>query len=148
MARYLRQSTALNSGVTPGIKLGPFVSPTDGITTYTSAIAYASVKLSKNGNALASKANTTNTSHDADGYHLVPLDSGDVDTVGRLRLEVAGSAGNYLPVWDDFVVLSQALFDWLFGATAPSTTTPPTAAAIATAVLTDATDTATAGSLG
>lgn len=113
MARFLRQSTVAT------VKLGPLLSPSDGLTPYTTA--GFTVKASANGGALAARHDSTSITHDADGYFSVEVDATDTAAVGRLRLEVPGSAGNYLPAWEDFVVLSQAVYDSLFGATALST---------------------------
>ena len=110
MARYLRQST------TSTIKLGPFVSPSDGLTPFTTG--GFTVKVGANGAALGARHDATAISHDADGYYSVELDSTDTAAVGRLKVEVPGSSGNYLPVWDDFVILSGAVYDVLFGSTA------------------------------
>lgn len=110
--RFLRQSTVAT------IKLGPFVG-TDGITPYTAGGFVA--KVGANGGALAARHDATSIAHDADGFYGCELDATDVATVGRLRVEVPGSAGNYLPVWEDFTVLSQAVYDSLFGSAALST---------------------------
>jgi hypothetical protein len=124
MPGFLRQSTVAT------VKLGPFLSPTDGLTPYTTA--GFTVKLGANGGALAARNDSTAITHDADGYFFVELNATDTGALDRLKLDVPGSAGNYLPVWDEFVVLAPAVYDVLFGTTAPST---HTAAAVAALVL-------------
>ena len=114
MARFLRASTSAT------VRMGPFVSPSDGVTPYTSTPG--TVYLSKAGGAFAARNDATSITHDRDGYHVVTLNATDTGTVGRLRAEVAGSSSNYLPVWEDFVVLDTSVYDVLFG-TAPILTT-------------------------
>lgn len=115
MARYLRQNSNTN------LKMGPFIASADFITVQnTLTISASNVKLSKNGGAFAQKAEPSNvTNADADGYYAIALSGVDVDTLGRLRAEVSLSGS--LPVWDDFVILSQSVYDSLFGSTALAT---------------------------
>lgn len=109
---FLRQST---SAV---ISFGPFVSPTDGVTLQTglaSALDHAStgIMLSKNGGAMAVRhAAVTASSYDAYGDYLVTLDATDTNTPGRLRVQFA-AAGSCLPVWADFDVIEEAVYDAL-----------------------------------
>lgn len=114
MARFLRASTSAT------VRMGPFVSPSDGVTPYTSTPG--TVYLGKAGGAFAARNDATPITHDRDGYHVVTLNATDTGTVGRLRAEIAGSSSNYLPVWEDFVVLDTSVYDVLFG-TAPILTT-------------------------
>jgi hypothetical protein len=44
------------------------------------------------------------------------VDTTDTNTIGRLRLSILGSGA--LPVWEDYVVLDEAVFDALFGTVA------------------------------
>jgi hypothetical protein len=113
MARFLRQATIAT------IKFGPFVSPTDGITAYT--VGGLAAKVASGGGTLTARHSSTATTHDADGYQAVELDATDTATVGRLRVEVPGSAGNYFPVWEDFTVLAPAVYDALLGTAGLST---------------------------
>ena len=62
----------------------------------------------------------TSWSHDAQGGYLVGLSTVHTDTVGRFRLAFCDPT-TYLPVWEDFSVWSAAVYDVMFGATAPST---------------------------
>lgn len=104
--KFLRQSTAAT------IKAGPFLDATDGATAETGLSLTA--KVSKNGASMAARSDATAITHDADGYYAVALNTTDTNTVGRLRLSMTASGA--LPVWEDFTVLSGAMFDALFGA--------------------------------
>ena len=109
MASILKQSTAVD------VLIGPFVDSTDGYTSETGLSP--SVKLSKNGQALAAKNDATTPVHDADGYYNCELDATDTNTVGTLVLTVAGDATS-LPVRHEFYVVEEAIYDALFGASA------------------------------
>jgi len=95
------------------------VSPADALTPFTAG--GFTVKLAAGGGTLGARHDATAITHDADGYYAVELDGTDTATVGRLKVEVPGSAGNYLPTWDEFFVLSAAVYDTLTGSTALST---------------------------
>jgi hypothetical protein len=102
--------------------MGPFVDATDGSTAETAlTIAQADIRLSKNGGAFAQSNNAAGATHGEAGYYLVPLDATDTATIGRLR--VAVSEAGALPVWEDYAILDEAVYDVLFGTVAPSTLT-------------------------
>lgn len=108
----LRQSTASQSVV-----IGPFVDSTDGNTAETGlSIANTDIRLSKNGGNIVGK-NSGGGTHDELGYYTITLDATDTNTVGRLQLmvHVAGA----LPVYHEFIVLEEAVFDAQFAASAP-----------------------------
>ena len=108
---FLRQSTATT------IKIGPFVDDTDGKTAETAlTISQADVRLSKNGGNYAQKNESSSGSHDELGEYDVDLDATDTNTVGRLRVSVQESGA--LPVWRDFQVLEEAVYDALFATSA------------------------------
>lgn len=118
----LKQSTAVD------VLIGPFVDSTDGDTEETAlTIANTDTKLSKNGQALASRSDTTSCVHDADGCYNCELDATDTNTLGQLTLtvHVAGA----LFVRHDYQVIEEAAYDAIFGASAD-----PGPAAIADAV--------------
>ncbi len=105
----LKQSTAAT------IKVGPFLSNTDGDTEKTAlAIAQADIRLSKNGNAFAQSHNAAGATHDEKGNYAVPLDATDTNTVGRLRIHI--HVATALAVWENCFVLPAAIYDWLTGA--------------------------------
>lgn len=104
----LKQSTAVT------IKLGPFVDATNGVTAEDAlTITQADVRLSKNGGNIAQKNEATSATHDEIGYYDVPLDTTDTNTVGTLRVMVSESGA--LPVFRDFQIVEEAVYDALFG---------------------------------
>ena len=109
--QFLKQSTASQSVV-----IGPFVDSTDGVTAETAlTISAADIRLSKNGGNIVAK-NSGGGTHDEIGYYTVTLDATDTNTVGRLQLMVNESGA--LPVYHEFTVLEEAIYDALFGASA------------------------------
>lgn len=109
MTQVLRQSTAVD------VLIGPFLDLTDGATAETGESP--TVKLSKNGQALAAKSDVTTPVHDADGYYNCEFDATDTNTVGTLVLSVAKSA-NALPVRHEFQVVEEAVYDAIYAASA------------------------------
>lgn len=108
---FLKQSTAAQS-----VLIGPFVDATDGSTAETGlTIANTDIRLSKNGGNIAAK-NSGGGTHDELGYYTITFDATDTDTVGRLQLavHVAGA----LPVYHEFHVLEEAVYDALMAASA------------------------------
>lgn len=114
MALTLKQSTAVD------VLIGPFVDITDGATAETGESP--SVKLSKNGQALAAKNDVTTPVHDADGYYNCEFDATDTNTVGTLVLTVAASA-NALPVRHEFQVVEENVYDMVYASSGDLGTT-------------------------
>lgn len=113
---FLKQSTASQS-----VLIGPFVDSTDGVTAETGlTIANTDIRLSKAGGNMAAK-NSGGATHDEAGWYTITLDATDSNTVGSLQVSVAVSGA--LPVFAEFQVLEEAVYDALFasGATGPST---------------------------
>lgn len=109
---FLKQSTASQSVI-----IGPFVDSGDGNTQETAlTIANTDIRLSKNGGNLAAK-NSGGGTHDEEGWYTITLDATDTNTVGRLQLfcHIQASA---LPVFAEFQVLEEAIYDALFAASA------------------------------
>ena len=108
----LRQSTAVD------VLIGPFVDKTDGNTLEENKTL--DVELSKNGQAIANKNDSTAPSYDdgghVKGYYNCELDATDTNTVGTLRLCVHHT--DALPVWHDFQVVEEAIYDALFAGSA------------------------------
>jgi hypothetical protein len=104
---FLRQSTATT------LKLGPFLGPADGVSPFTAG--GFTVKLGKAGGAMSPRHSATAIAHDADGFYAIVLDATDTDTVGRLLVEVPGSAGNYMAVWECHFVLPGPIYDVFLG---------------------------------
>ena len=105
---FLKQSTASQS-----VLIGPFVDDTDGATAETGlTIANTDIRLSKAGGNMAAK-NSGGGTHDEAGWYTITLDATDTATVGALQLsvDVAGA----LPVFAEFQVLEEAIYDALIG---------------------------------
>jgi hypothetical protein len=108
---FLRQSTAVD------IAIGPFVDATDGVTAETGlTISQADVRLKKNNGAWAQVNDNTSATHEENGWYEKELDATDTNTVGILIVAVAESGA--LPVWHEFQVLEEAVYDALFAASA------------------------------
>jgi hypothetical protein len=108
---FLRQSTAVD------IAIGPFVDATDGVTAETAlTISQADVRLKKNAGAWAQVNDNTSATHEENGWYEKELDATDTDTCGILIVAVNESGA--LPVWREFQVLEEAIYDALFAASA------------------------------
>ena len=89
--------------------LGPFVS-SDGIALTTLTISPQLIRLSKDGGNFAAKNLTaSNAIHDENGYYSTHFDDTDTGSLGRLI--VASSMGTALPVWHDFMVVADSVYD-------------------------------------
>jgi hypothetical protein len=109
--RYLRQSTAVD------VPLGPFLDATDGVTAETAlTISQGDVRLKKNNGAWAQVNDSTAATHEENGWYEKALDTTDTNTVGTLIIAVHESGA--LPVWHEFTVLEEAIYDALFAASA------------------------------
>src|SRR3990167_3862496 len=121
MSLILRQSTA------KAVSFGPFLDKTDGVTLETglvSAIDHATTGtlLSKNGGALTIRSQAvTASTYDAYGNYIVTLSMTDTNTVGTLRMQFS-EAATCLPIWQDFVIVEEAVYDALFAASATGVT--------------------------
>lgn len=111
----LRQATAAT------VKMGPFVSSSDGNTLQTAlTIQKADVKLSRNGGGLTSAsadqgAANVGASYDANGEYTISLDATDTGTLGRLKISIIKAGA--LPVWVYAMVLPQMVYDALVAGT-------------------------------
>lgn len=107
----LKQSTSVD------VPVGPFLDETDGKTAETAlTITQPDVRLKKNGGAWAQKAAAQTLTHEEAGWYEVTLDATDTDTVGHLIVAIHESGA--LPVWREFHVLEEAVYDALFAASA------------------------------
>lgn len=108
---HLRQSTASQS-----VLIGPFVDSTDGNTVESGlTIANTDIRLSANGGNIVAK-NSGGGTHDEIGYYTITLDATDTATVGRLQLMV--HPGGALPVYHEYQVLEENVFDAIYAASA------------------------------
>lgn len=116
----LRQATASQAVV-----IGPFVDSTDGNTAETGlTIDAADVRISVNGGNIVGK-NSGGCTHDELGYYTCTFDATDTATVGRMQVMVHESGA--LPVYHEFQVVEEAVYDACCAASAA----PLTAAAVA-----------------
>lgn len=111
MAQVLRQSTAAT------IAIGPFLDSGDGNTVESGlTLTQPDIRLSKNGGAFAQKSAAQTLSHMENGYYSLSLSTTDTNTVGRLTVHVHESGA--LPVFHEFQVVEEAVYDALFVASA------------------------------
>lgn len=111
MDGYLKQSTASQARL-----IGPFVDDTDFKTAETGlTIANTDIKLRANGTTLSNK-NSGGGTHQANGMYSVSWDATDTANVGELKYSVVVSGA--LQVFGSYVVLEEAVYDELFGASA------------------------------
>ncbi len=100
----LRQSTAVD------VLVGPFVDDTDGKTEEGAlTISQGDVLLSKNGQALAQKNDSTACAFDDHGCYNCELDTTDTGTLGSIVLVIYESGA--LPVRHEYMVVSQNYWD-------------------------------------
>ena len=103
---YLRQSTA------QAIRFGPFLDSTDGVTPETGlTIAQADMRISKDGQNYVQTTETSSATHDEAGWYSTGLTSGDTDTAGIMKLQVAVAGA--IPVWETYFVLTATAYDAL-----------------------------------
>ncbi len=103
-------ATPLRQGTAVTVRLGPFIQ-TDGITAFTSSRVATDIQTSRNHGAFANKSDTTAPVHDQDGWYSCVLNNTtDTDVEGPLIVKSDDSA-NHLPVWREFVVVPQNVYD-------------------------------------
>jgi hypothetical protein len=128
VALIVRQSTAIT------VVLGPFVDSADGVTAETGlTISQADVRLSKNAGAFAQANDANAAAHMENGYYSKALSTTDTNTVGSLVIAVSESGA--LPVWCEYQVIEEAVYDIMF---AGSATGAVPVASIATGAITAA----------
>jgi len=111
MAQIIRQSTSID------IAIGPFLDEDTGKDPETTlTITQPDIRLSKNGGAFAQKSASQTLSHMENGWYSCNLSTTDTNTVGRLTLAVHESGA--LPVFMEFQVVEEAIYDALFTSSA------------------------------
>lgn len=126
--QFLRSNTAVI------VTVGPFYDKTDGVTIETAlTITNERITLTADTDAGSAPTNildnvtgaTSGTSNDLNyitgndaGLMQIELSAADVNRVGRMKLTITDAA-NHVPVWEDFFVFPQAIFDWLTGVIVP-----------------------------
>lgn len=107
MTTFLRQSTAVE------VPVGPFVDETDGRTIESAlTLTQPDIRLKKGGAAWAQKSAAQTLSHEENGWYEVSLSTTDTDTLGALMLAI--NEAGALPVWREFMVVTQQVWDSLF----------------------------------
>jgi hypothetical protein len=93
-------------------KFGPFVDETDGFTPEPGlTITAALTRLAKNGGAFGAKNEASSGSHDENGYYDVVFNTTDISAMGKLM--VAFNISGALPVWEEFMVVPQGVYNIL-----------------------------------
>ena len=130
---YLRQNSGTGAGSGPTVNIGPALDANG--AEYT-GLVIGDLTLIKNGTSAAMAANATLT-HTSNGHYDLVMIGNNADTVGRLRVRCNKSGYQIPPL--EFMVIEEAVYDALFasGAAGYNATTPPTAAEISAALLTD-----------
>jgi len=104
----------LKANTAVDVLIGPFLDIDDGNTTEESlTIEDEHVLLSKNGQGLTDKNDTSNAAHDLNGYYNCPLNDTDTNEEGNLVL-VVHFAATALPVRHEFNILAEAAWDSLY----------------------------------
>ena len=116
MSRFLRQSTSII------VAVGPFVSSSNGLTVLSAVVLSATdraslVKHNTSAAATNISGNTWSAIVSAEGHYALTLSTGNTDTVGAVRV-IVNDASDSLPVYNDFYVLEEAIYDALFAASA------------------------------
>lgn len=126
--RFLRSNTAVI------VTVGPFYDKTDGVTIETAlTITNERITLTADTDAGSAPTNildnvtgaTSGTNNDLNyitgndaGMMQLELAAADVNRVGRMFLSITDAA-NHVPVFHEFFVLPQAIYDWLTGVIVP-----------------------------
>lgn len=109
MSGFLRQSTQVVKMV------GPYLDKTNGVTEET-GLAGAGTEISKEPGAAFGTGPTLGT-HDAEGWYPITLTTTHTNTVGLLKLK-GHDAATHLPVWEEWTVVEEAVYDALYAASA------------------------------
>lgn len=121
MSIILRQSTAVD------VMAGPFVDETDGSTPETGITMGASnIRLSKNAANFSGKSDSTAGVHVENGFYRIEFNATDTNTVGSLVMFI--QTFENLPVFHEYQVVEEAVYDLLYasGATGQVTLTSAT----------------------
>lgn len=105
MTNWLKEATVATLSVGPatdgsGARLGSL------------NIIRGEMQLSKEGAAYATISGVATANPDAGGNYFVGFDATDLNTRGRLRLDINNSGA--LPIWEDFMVVPTQAYDALF----------------------------------
>ena len=126
--QFLRQNTAVI------VTVGPFYDKTDGVTIETAlTITNERITLTADTDDGSAPTNildnitgaTSGTSNDLNyisgndaGLMQIELSAANTNRVGRMKISITDAA-NHVPVFDDFFVMPQAIYDWFTGVIVP-----------------------------
>lgn len=105
--RYLRQSTLVT------LKIGRFLDSSTLAFETELTLLPSNIRLSKNGGTFAPKNDGSNCGYAEYGFYSCTLNATDTNTLGSLQL--GASVTGVLPVDHDYIVVSAAWFDSIFG---------------------------------
>lgn len=107
-------------GTTDRVLVGPILT-TAGAAATALTIAYTNVLISKNNaTMIAVVGTTTNLVQTNKGYYTVLLGTGDLDTCGKLLIDVRNSSA--MPAWKEANVLAPNAYDFLYSTAAVAMT--------------------------
>lgn len=124
---FLRQGTAATAVI------GPFLSAADGLTPVTTLVLAEDANASLVSNGAGSAFVPSSWTHIANGHYAVGLTAAHTANCGELRLDYS-NPGSYGAVYDDWVVLPQAIYDSLILGILPIPTITPGAYSVAVTV--------------
>ena len=122
----------LRFGTTTYKPLGPFldsVSGTSLVSSATSSLADDAMIVKHNSTAGTTMQTLTAWSSVVGAYELYPFTTGETDTVGPLTV-IINDADLILPLRNEFYVLSQPLYDGMFGSSGSTVLAPVNTAQI------------------
>ena len=106
---FLKADTEIN------IQMGPFIDDTDGKTVETGlSITQSDVRISKNGAEWIQKDDGDTAEYEEFGWYQVKLSTTDTNAEGRLQVSIQESGA--LPVFAEFMVVNENVYDSLFAA--------------------------------
>lgn len=116
--QFLREDTAAT------IVIGPFLDKTDGVTpeegidfnTNVGVYIYKGSAETQISSGMGG-AGANEIIHKQDGFYTMILTTGNLDTAGRFKITFSDES-DILPVWHEYVVLPQAIYDWFIVNTA------------------------------
>ncbi len=110
---------SLPQGVAGYIDFGPFLDSGDGLTPLPGVAASIAPMLSKDGADAVARSSAVAITHDQGGFFKVHLDEDDLDTLGILRVSAINPL--WVPVWQDYQVITLAEYQQEVGSTTYTT---------------------------
>lgn len=120
----------LRAGTATQVAIGPFLDGTDGVTEETGLdvtewdcglIKHADSSMAETSLTITATSGDNDAAHVANGNYSLELTATDTATVGRLRVSCShGTPATFIPVWEDFEVISADVWDATHGALEPT----------------------------